>query len=136
MTYNSVSNPGPSPEHFAATLRTIEHNLQRYDTVGDWRTWPKLTDVSVSSMSDRRYELLVAVHELIEAELCRHRGITEQAVTQFDIDYAGDLDEPGADPRAPYHREHMFAMKVERLLADELGVDWDAYELALSELSR
>lgn len=137
---NSVSNPGLA--HFAATLRVIDHKFQRYNTCGDWRTWPKLTDVSVSAMSDRRYELLVAVHELIEAELCRARGITEQEVTDFDTNYeqhlrtSDDNSEPGDQPMAPYHREHVFATKVERLLADELGVDWQEYERALAELSR
>ena len=130
-------------EHFAATLRVIDHHQQRYDTCGDWRLWPKLTDVSVSSLPDRRYEFLVAIHELIEAELCRHRGITEAEVTDWDTvkfrdsrnPYMAETDEPGDDPAAPYHREHMFASKIERLLADELSVVWADYEVAIEKLS-
>ena len=45
-----------------------------------------------------------------------------------------ELDEPGDDPRAPYHREHEFAGCVERLLAHELGIDWNDYEDALDAL--
>ena len=30
-------------------------------------------------------------------------------------------------PRAPYYKQHVFAEKIERLLATELGVDWSAY---------
>lgn len=138
---NSVSNHGQA--HFAATLRVIDHKFQRYDTCGDWHLWPKLTDVSVSTMPDRRYELLVAVHELIEAELCRARGITEHQVTAWDNQHnqGGTIDkqfytEPGDDPAAPYHREHVFASKVEEMLAHELGVVWADYETALAELSR
>jgi len=39
----------------------------------------------------------------------------------------GDLGEPGDDPRAPYYREHQFASGMERLMAAELGVDWQQY---------
>jgi hypothetical protein len=44
-------------------------------------------------------------------------------------------EEPGDDLRAPYHCEHVFATKVERMLAREMGVDWDAYEGMLVELT-
>ncbi|HEX5232935.1 MAG TPA: hypothetical protein VFW56_11920 [Bradyrhizobium sp.] len=66
--------------------------------------------------------LLVAIHELIEATLCRARGVTQQAVDAFDAAYEGD-GEPGDDPASPYRREHRFAMIVEMMLAHELGLD-------------
>ena len=44
----------------------------------------------------------------------------------------GDDSEPGDDPRAPYHFAHVFAEKIERLLATELGVDWSAYDKEVS----
>ena len=85
--------------------------------------------ISVSKMSDPRYETLVAAHELIEAMLCRQAGISERAVDAFDRHYeahrkAGDQSEPGDDPRAPYHRQHVAATKIERELAALLGVVW------------
>ena len=40
--------------------------------------------------------------------------------------------EPGNNPKAPYHQEHMFASKVERMLANELGVRWNAYDREVS----
>jgi hypothetical protein len=40
--------------------------------------------------------------------------------------------EPGDDPRAPYHKQHVFAENIERLLAAELGVDWSAYDKEVS----
>ena len=116
------------------TINSIEHKDQRYPTVGDWFYEPdgSLT-INVSRMQDSRYELLVAIHELIEAALCEDRGITQDAVDQFDKDFEenrhpDNLDEPGDDPRAPYRREHCFATGVERLLAAELEVDWKTYE--------
>lgn len=119
---------------------TLPHDAQRYDTAGDWYIRDDGTiTVSVSRMSDRRHELLVAVHEIIEAALCHHRGISEDSVTAFDEAYeetrlAGDTSEPGDDPAAPYHREHAFATKVERMLAEELGVDWEVYEREINAL--
>ena len=127
-------------------IRTIQHSDQRYDTVGDWRERTTLMvppapdkqtvrshlDITVSEMSDERYEFLVGLHELVEAYLCKTRGISEEAVTAFDVEYEakrkpGDDSEPGDDPRAPYFHEHQVATFVERYVAKELGVDWDAY---------
>jgi hypothetical protein len=44
----------------------------------------------------------------------------------------GDTSEPGDDAKAPYHREHVFATKIERLLAVELGVNWRDYDREVS----
>lgn len=74
-------------------------------------------------MSDRRYEFLVAMHEVIEAFLCKTRGVTQQRVDAFDTGPGKDLDEPGDDPRAPYFHEHQFASKIEKLMAHELRVN-------------
>ena len=84
-------------------------------------------------MKDERYEHLVAVHELIEKILCTHHGIPDAAIDAFDLAFErdrpeGNTDEPGHDPRAPYHREHQFAEVIERLVAKELGVNWDLYD--------
>jgi hypothetical protein len=76
--------------------------------------------ITVSRMPDERYEFLVGLHELIEAYLCKTRGISEASVTAFDTGVGANLDEPGDDPRAPYHNEHVFATKVERMMAAEL----------------
>ena len=77
------------------------------------------------------------MHEAIEAYLCKQAGISQVAVDRFDQAYerrrkAGNDSEPGDDPKAPYHKEHMFASKVERMLANELGVRWNAYDREVS----
>jgi hypothetical protein len=122
-------------------IETIPHDEQRYPTVGDyWQDGDHSQQVRVSHMPDWRYEALVAVHELIEMILVKHRGISEQAITEFDVKFekareaAQVLGEPGDDPRSPYRSEHFFATNVERLLAAELGVDWFAYELLVEGL--
>jgi hypothetical protein len=113
-------------------LRSIAHEDQRYPTVGDWYDDQGVTMIVVSKMSDPRYELLVAVHELVEKILCDHRGVKQEAVDEFDRNYErnrleGDESEPGDHPDAPYRTEHCFATGIERLLAAELGVVWDQY---------
>lgn len=116
------------------TIKTIPHDKQRYETCGDWGFDQNGDlDICVSAMGDWRYELLVGVHELIEAALCKHRGIAGEAVDAFDKDFGGD-GEPGDDPRAPYHKEHRSATNVEMRLAAELGVDWIAYDDAVLAL--
>lgn len=92
-------------------IETIPHEKQRYPTVGDyWEDNDELQQVRVSEMQDWRYEALVAVHELIEMILVKHRGISEESITEFDIAFEQSrevgrvLGEPGNDPRAPYQR--------------------------------
>ena len=64
---------------------------------------------------------LIALHELVEVMLCRQRGITQQAVDDFDMAFKGD-GEPGDEPDAPYRREHQFANKIENMVAHEMGM--------------
>jgi hypothetical protein len=116
-------------------IQVIDHTAQRYDTSGDWWFEPDGTlHLAVSKMSDPRYALLVAMHELTEALLCHHAGITTEQVDTWDIGEGGELDEPGDDPRAPYHEQHVAAMFVERWMADKFGVDWTAYAEAFDDL--
>jgi len=125
-------------------LASIPHKNQRYETVGDWwenSSYPfrQSWDIRVSEMEDWRYELLVAVHELVEMALCKHRGIKEKDVSDFDMEFEqnrdlGDESEPGDDPAAPYRREHRFAENIERQLAHELNVDWETYNQAVLDV--
>ena len=66
--------------------------------------------------------------------LTRYRGISEETIGDFDMAFEKKREaglvrgEPGDAPDAPYRREHFFATNVERLLAAELGVDWEIFE--------
>lgn len=76
-------------------IRTIPHDTQRYPTTGDWefqRTGTRAPRVialhiSVSEMGDERFEEAIGIHELIEALLCKHQGIDEDEVNDFDRCY-------------------------------------------------
>jgi hypothetical protein len=119
-------------------IETIDHSKQRYPTVGDWQIGKAGNlHITVSKMSDQRYEFLVGMHEAIEAYLAMHAGVTQDAVDKFDRAYEakrkpGDDSEPGDDPRAPYYRQHQVVTGIERLLAVELSVNWRDYDRELS----
>lgn len=122
------------------TIKTIPHSQQKYPTVGNWGfadngdIW-----IEVSELSDWRREALIAVHELVEVLMCKHDGVTQEAVDKFDIEFEknrhpDNVDEPGDDPSAPYLKQHCIATGVERILAAQLGVPWKDYELELEKL--
>lgn len=121
-------------------IKTIPHEMQRYETVGDWVfDGEGNITIFVSDMGDWKKEMLVAFHELAEVLLCKKRGITQELVDDFDMKFEqnrkfGDLSEPGDSQEAPYRREHFFATNVERLLAAELGVNWSLYDQTINEL--
>lgn len=127
-------------------IDTIAHEEQRYPTVGDyWRPEVphhalKRTEIRVSEMGNEAYELLVAIHEMVEEYLTREAGITEQQITQYDVQYeaartAESLDEPGENEDAPYHKQHLTATEIERFIAERIGVDWDEYNNAVNSLA-
>ena len=109
------------------TIKTIQHNRQRYDTCGDWWFDKKGNlQIRISDMGNWKYEALVADHELQEVLLCKARGITQKQVDEFDLNFKGV--EPGASKKAPYYKEHKFANKVEYGLCKEFGIDWKKYD--------
>ena len=113
-------------------FRVIDHKEQRYaGTCGDY--WLDHTGLHfrVSRLGDWRYEALVLVHELVEYLLVRAAGIDISSIDRWDIDYCGE-GEPGEDPGAPYHVQHMMADAVERTVALFLGVKWGRYDEAVS----
>lgn len=131
-----ADNYGP---HLRVALGTIKHADQRYPTVGDWYEEKGQLVIKTSQLADWRYEALIALHEFVEAILCRQQGIAEADVLAFDLAFeakrpVGNEAEPGDDKNAPYRRQHQFATIIERAVAQELGVNWRAYERALSAL--
>lgn len=118
-------------------IETVPHAAQRYETVGDYWTDAEGTQhIRVSALGNEDYEFLVALHELVEARLCAKRGITDEAITAFDVAYeaargADDISEPGDDPAAPYQAEHCIATGIERMICAAIGVKWADYDKAV-----
>ena len=110
--------------------KSIPHSQHRYSTVGDWivNADGKRT-ILVSDHGNTDYEFLIVLHEMIEQHLCEKRGITTDMVDKFDMDFEANKlpGEPGDSPQAPYYKEHQFATIMERLMCNELGLDWQEY---------
>lgn len=114
-------------------IETIPHGRQRYPTAGDWYLADGELKIRVSKLGNWRYEMAVAVHEIVEALLCMNNGVSEADVDVFDVTYRGE-GEPGDDAAAPYSNEHCFATAVERMLIAAFGVSWAEYEAAVEKL--
>lgn len=67
----------------------IPDRHQRYNTVGAYYRDEEVNRVfAISDMNNWKYEMLVVVHELIEAALCQDRGVTIVVTDKFKIPYA------------------------------------------------
>lgn len=117
-------------------IDTISHQNQRYPTCGDFQTIGNESQIRVSKLDNQDYETLIGLHEFVEMILCKKAGISDDVIDAFDLEFdkSGQEGEPGDSPNAPYHLQHTFATLIEKLVAKELGVDWDAYEAAITKL--
>lgn len=122
------------------SIKTIANDQHRPGISGaDW-FWNGEGDleVRVSKMSDWRFEMALALHEVAEALLCKYNGVLQSSVDDFDMEW--ELNNPnskieaGDQPDAPYRREHGFATAIERIFASEVGLDWKAYDQELESL--
>lgn len=112
-------------------LRTIDYQLMRYKTCGDyWNTDDGVVHFRVARLGNWRYEALVAVHEISEFLLVRAAGIRIEDIDAWDMAHL-DSAEPGAEKDAPYHAQHLAAEGIERIIAALLGVNWRSYEDAI-----
>jgi hypothetical protein len=119
------------------TIKVVDPKEMRPEVDGvDW-FWDVEGNlqVQVAPMSDWRREVLLGIHEAVEAIMCKHNGVTQAAVDEFDQQYdkthSTDCN-AGDDPAAPYSREHCFATAIERILCAELGVNWLEYDTELA----
>lgn len=130
-------------------VRVVRHDEQRYDSWGDW-IWDadgRLL-INLSAMTDQRHDFLGAVHEILEALVCRYTGVTQEQVDAFDFPYEEArgkgiktatcgcpiTEDPGMDAHAPYRHAHVFAMGVEYGLARIINVDAAEYDKGCIDL--
>lgn len=127
------------------TIETIPHASHRYPTIGDWTVTrgpdasPVIKIFVSLEVGDWRAQALVAIHEVTEALMCIHDGVTQEQVDAFDIDFEkhrhpDNVDEPGDSKGAPYYKQHQYASAIERILAAQLDVDWNNYTKAVERL--
>lgn len=115
----------------------VTKGLQRNDGVGDYfqngdGSWTILATL----MANPRHSDLILAHEFIEVLLIRAAGIPEPVINAFDayfeeqrrVGIVPEDAEPGDDPTAPYHAQHILATRIEKMLCEEgFRLDWDAY---------
>lgn len=132
-------------------VEVITHSEHRYPTVGDWQfintvhstiddkgtvtdedntiesiEVDEVLTVRVSKMSDRRYEYLVAIHEIVEALLCKYNGVSEESVDDWDMNHL-DSGDPANESGCPYWPHHFLAQSIEYNLAVKIETDWEKY---------
>jgi hypothetical protein len=116
------------------TIETKPIKQIKNSQAGDW-IWLDNGDLEITMPYELewRERILVGIHELIEAVLCQHDGVSEKDVDEFDAIYEsqrikGDNSEAGDSILAPYRKQHLLSTGVEKILAAELNVDWNRYE--------
>lgn len=118
---------------FGVFMSVVPLSQIRNRDVGDWYVTPNDTLIVLAAETGSwRYNYLLLIHEAVEAWLCRRHCVTEDAVNEWDGAYDGDS--PGDDPHAPYHAEHVWATRVERIASWLLLVSWTRYEDRVDEL--
>lgn len=114
-------------------IYSIPHHTQRYDTAGDYLELSYEWQVLISKLPNWKMQFILTMHELIEMGLTKHNGVSWKDIDDFDMSHP-ELDDPGACPKAPYHKEHMAAETIEKQLALLFGIDWKEYNAVLDAL--
>lgn len=122
------------------TIKTVPNQeiMERKGFTGaDWWTdrYGNLQVRVAEELGDERECFILAIHEVTEAIMCRHLGISQEAVDAFDSKYQAEHEvdlNAGDEPEAPYKIPHTFATAIERILAGVLEVDWKPYDDKLS----
>lgn len=115
-------------------IESVPYDRMRYSTCGDyWTDADGTRHIVVAKLGNEQMEVAVALHELVEMFATESGGISEADILSFDTTHP-ELDDPGRDPRAPYHRDHVFAEAVERLFCERIGLNWDDYGAAVDAL--
>lgn len=122
------------------TIEVIPHAEQRLKNQGpgDWFWEGDDLVIRVSKMGDWRFEYLYARHEMDEAILCRHAGITTEEVDQHvaETNGEGDPDSLSGYPGASYQQQHNDALAAEWQMSRLLDVIWDEYALGVERAEK
>jgi hypothetical protein len=121
------------------TIEFISHKEQRLGAIGDW-FFEHNGDlvVRVSDLGDWRYNFLVGRHEMDEALLCMHHGITTEMVDKDQIN-AADTDDPDSFsgyPGSCLQNQHNDSLAAEWVMSRLLGVNWKSYGEAAEKVGK
>lgn len=102
---------------FSSPLSTLTHNVFNSTPASSWLAYGETGTVTFLANTQHNWRLatLQAVHELVEAALHRHAGVTRDDIDTADLDALAD-NTPSRDPA------HSLAVSIETQLALALGV--------------
>lgn len=108
-------------------IKIINHKDQRYDTWGDyWIEDDGTVQFRISRFENSYNVMPLLVHEFLEFWRCMAEGIKEPDITDYDLAHLED-DDPGMNLDAPYHKEHLQSMGIERFICMQDGIDFETY---------
>lgn len=103
-------------------IKPKEHRYKCYQSWGQGDYWVDdegIIQFRIAAKTQKDFYIYF-IHEYVEAMLCRQRGIKWEKIDKFDNEHSS-TDDPGSLKDAPYHKEHLFANKIENLLSKELS---------------
>ena len=122
-------------QFFAVTLP--HKQLRSHPDIGDWQVNADYSPavISCADTGNAISNMAILIHEQHECFRCWMEGIREEDVTRFDQWFfaqqkegllSEDL-EPGHDPRAPYHKFHVEAERMEKQFIEDCGMTWEQH---------
>jgi hypothetical protein len=123
-------------------IKSINLEDQRYETLGDYYIKDGIRTFAITKTGNDLYDDLIFIHEFIEEVLTRNKGITEEQILAFDLQFEekvknGEIsedEEPGEQIDSPYKQEHVIAELIERLIINHLNIDFNTYNNKLIKL--
>ena len=101
---------------------------QYRDGLGDyWVDEHGILQIRAVEMPNLMYSHYILLHEYMEAVRCYRAGISLESIEKWDADHS-DHDDPGSLKCAPYHRQHMDSLTLERIACMQDGFDFEEYD--------
>ena len=68
-------------------IKNVDVKDQRYPTLGDYYLTNTERIFSISNTGRSLYDDLILIHELVEEVLTRNKGIKEEDITKYDLEF-------------------------------------------------
>lgn len=107
-------------------IEAVTKKFTRNNQLGDYYKKGKTDFFEIKKLGNKDQEKLVFLHEFIEQWLTEREGIREEDIFAFDEAHP-NCPEPGMLPDSPYRKQHIFAENIERIVAHEIGINFEEY---------
>ena len=108
-------------------IEVIPYKKMYMEYFGDFY-WEKdgTLQIRVAQYPNEIQDVGTIVHEFLEAWKLKVKGVSVKDVEMFDKEHE-DHDDPGCLKDAPYHKEHMESLYIEKIICKQMGFDWNTY---------